>query len=340
MRNVLRVVAIIILVFLGGFAYLYFRSPTTAPPLNIVVDKSPERVARGKYIFTTVSDCDFCHSEQDPTRLALPIIESTRGQGKLMPDTDLPGQIYARNITPDVETGIGSWTDGEKIRAIREGVDKDGHALYSIMPYSFYRYMTDEDVQSVVAFLDTLPPIKHQLPPTKVNFPDSMWMKGDPQPVRESRKPPDRNNKLQYGEYMATMAHCEVCHTPYPPLKLLGIKMIALSEDTSLRFAGGRHFVAGPFGDVYSANITPDKTTGIGDWDLKRFHDRLKLYLEYDTPEGPPKVGPDRLTFMPYQAFSHLDDYDIECIYRYLMSRPPIEHKVDAHPGMPERKEP
>ena len=97
-----------------------------APPANIVVDKSPERVERGKYIFTRLSDCDFCHSEQDITRLALPIIESTRGQGKLMADTDLPGKIYAANITPDVETGIGSWTDGEKIRAIREGVDKTG----------------------------------------------------------------------------------------------------------------------------------------------------------------------------------------------------------------------
>lgn len=300
-----------------------------APPANITVDKSPERVARGKYIFTHLSDCDFCHSEQDGTRLALPIIESTRGQGKLMPDTDLPGQIYAPNITPDVETGIGSWTDGEKIRAIREGVDKNGRALFPIMPYQFYRYMSDDDVQAVVAFLDTLAPIKHRNPPTKVNFPDSMWMKGDPKPVSGPVKAPDRNNKLQYGEYLATIAHCEVCHTPYPGLK----------EDVSLRFAGGRHFIAGPLGDVYSANITPDKTTGIGDWDLDRFRTRLLSYRQYDK-DGPPVVGPDRLTFMPYQAFAGLTDYDVEAIFTYLMSRSPIHHQVDAHPNLPGRKEP
>ena len=329
LRNLLRIVGAIAVVGLAGFAYFYFRSPAMAAPANIVVDKSPERVERGKYIFTHLSDCDFCHSEQDPTRLALPIIESTRGQGKLMPDTDLPGQIYAANITPDKETGIGSWTDGEKIRAIREGVDKDGRALFSIMPYQFYRYMSDEDVQAVVAFLDTLPPIKHQVPPTKVNFPDSMWMKGDPRPVSEPYQVPDRTNKVRYGEYLATVAHCVVCHTPYPGLK----------EDVSLRFAGGRRFLT-PVGDVYSANITPDKATGIGDWDVERFKNRLKVYLQYETKDGPPVVGPDRLTFMPYQAFAHLADSDMEAIYAYLMTRTPINHKVDPHPGAPTRTEP
>jgi hypothetical protein len=328
-RKLLVTLAAIVVVCLGGFAYFYFRSPAMAAPANIIVDKSPERVARGKYIFTRISDCDFCHSEQDFTRLALPVIESTRGQGKLMADTDLPGKIYAANITPDVETGIGSWTDGEKIRAIREGVDKNGRALFPIMPYSFYRHMSDEDVQAVVAFLDTLPPIKHQNPPTKVNFPDSMWMKGDPRPVEEPVKTPDRNNKLLYGEYLATIAHCEVCHTPFPDLK----------EDYSLRFAGGRHFIT-PVGDVYSANITPDRATGIGDWDVQRFKTRLKVYLQYENKDGPPVVGPERLTFMPYQAFAHLDDYDMEAIYGYLMTRTPINHKVEAHPGAPKREEP
>ncbi len=329
MLKVLGLLGAIVVICLLGFAYFYFRSPAMQPPINIAVDKSPERVERGKYIFTRISDCDFCHSEQDPTRLALPIIESTRGQGKLMPDTDLPGQIYAANITPDVETGIGSWTDGEKIRAIREGVDKNGRALFPIMPYQFYRYMSDEDVQAVVAFLDTIPPIKHQNPPTKVNFPDSMWMKGDPRPVTEPRKMPDRNNKLLYGEYLATIAHCEVCHTPFPGLK----------EDYSLRFAGGRHFIT-PAGDVYSANITPDRATGIGDWDVDRFKKRLKVYLQYETTDGPPLVGPDRFTMMPYQAFAHLADYDMEAIYGYLMTRTPINHKVDAHPGAVKRDEP
>ena len=79
MRTFLYILGAIIVVFMGAFAYFYFRSPAMAAPANIVVDKSPERVARGKYIFTHLSDCDFCHSEQDFSRLALPVVESTRG---------------------------------------------------------------------------------------------------------------------------------------------------------------------------------------------------------------------------------------------------------------------
>jgi hypothetical protein len=299
-----------------------------APPSNIVVDKSSARVERGKYIFTRLSYCDDCHSEQDFSRLARPVVVSTRGYGKLMADKDMPGEIYAANITPDKETGIGSWTDGEKIRAIREGVDKDGRTIFPIMPYSYYCYMSDDDAQSLVAYLDTMPAVKHKLPPTKVNFPDSMWMKGDPRPVTDPVKMPDRNNKLLYGEYVATISHCEVCHTPHPNLK----------EDVSLRFAGGRRFIT-PAGTVYSANITPDKTTGIGDWDVERFKMRLKTYLPYETQGGPPTIGPDRFTMMPYEAYAHMTDYDMEAIFAYLMTRPPIRHKMDPHPGMPARTE-
>ena len=189
-----------------------------------------------------------------------------------MADTDMPGQIYAANITPDVETGIGSWTDGEKIRAIREGVDKNGRALFPIMPYSFYRYMSDEDVQSLVAFLDTIPPIKHQLPPTKVNFPDSMWMKGDPRPVTEP---------VQSARSKRTNCGTESIWPPFRIARFATRRHPGLKEDVSLRFAGGRHFIT-PVGDVYSANITPDKATGIGDWDVERFKNRLKIYLQYE----------------------------------------------------------
>lgn len=328
MKTLVRVLGVIVVVFLGAFAYFYFRSPATAAPLNIVVDKSPERVERGKYIFTRLSYCDDCHSEQDFSRLARPVVLPTRGYGKLMADKDMPGEIYAANITPDMETGIGSWTDGEKIRAIREGVDKNGRTLFPIMPYAYYRYMSDEDVQALVAYLDTMPAVKHKLPPTKVNFPDSMWMKGTPRPVEGPIKMPDRNDKLLYGEYVATISHCEVCHTPHPKLK----------EDVSLRFAGGRSFIT-PAGTVYSANITPDKETGIGDWDVERFKMRLKTYTQYEIPPGPPVIGPDRFTMMPYEAYAHMSDYDMEAIFAYLMTRPAIKHHVDPHPGVPARTE-
>ena len=64
------------------------------------------------------------------------------------------GQLWMRS------TGIGNWTDGEVIRAIREGVSRDGQALFPLMPYAGFRHMSDEDVYALVAYLRTLPPAK------------------------------------------------------------------------------------------------------------------------------------------------------------------------------------
>ena len=66
-----------------------------------------------------------------------------------------PGHVVASNITPDTESGLGGWTDGEKIRAIREGVSRDGRPLFGFMPYEAFSHMSDEDVQSVVAYMKT-----------------------------------------------------------------------------------------------------------------------------------------------------------------------------------------
>ena len=76
-----------------------------------------------------------------------------------MPIAEL-NYISARNITPDVETGIGSWSDDEIARAIREGVRKDGTALFSLMPYLDFATLDDEDVKAIVVYLRTIPPVR------------------------------------------------------------------------------------------------------------------------------------------------------------------------------------
>src|SRR5579863_3009153 len=150
-RRVLQAIPVVLVV---SFLYVWLRPPSRTSPSNIKVDMSPNRVARGQYLFTAISGCDACHSERDFSRVDGPVVASGRGKGQVMPLKDLPGRIVASNITPDPETGIGNWTDGEKIRAIREGISKDGHALSPLMPYPSYRIMTDEDVQSLVAFMN------------------------------------------------------------------------------------------------------------------------------------------------------------------------------------------
>jgi len=120
--------------------FLYLRKPATAPPLDVKVEVTPERLDRGRFLFERLADCGGCHSERDFSRFGGPVMPGGRGKGKVLPpDLGLPGVIVASNITPDRETGIGAWTDGEKIRAIREGIDREGRTLFPMMPYTNYR---------------------------------------------------------------------------------------------------------------------------------------------------------------------------------------------------------
>lgn len=215
------------------------------------------------------------------------------------------------NITPDPETGIGTWTDGEKIRAIREGIDKDGRALFPMMPYENFRHMSDDDVLSLVAYLDSLPPVKHRVPKTRVKFPVSVLIKGAPRPVR-SVAPPDRRHQLKYGEYLVKLAGCMECHTP--------------------SLSGGEKVQLAPAMLVVSANISPDPRTGIGSWSEQDFLDRIYQYRDY-AQHGSPKVGPESFTLMPWLNFSQLPPEDLKAIYAYLHSRPPVYKAVETHPG-------
>ena len=312
-----RLVASVALAFLCSCS----GGPEVAPPANIVVDKSPDRIERGRYLYTTLADCDSCHSEHDYTRLYSPLT-GARGKGAVIPFQGLPGRIVASNITPDPETGVGTWTDGEKIRAIREGISKDGHALHPTMPYPSYRYMSDQDVQALVAFMDQLPPVHNPLPKTELPTAVLKAIRGAPRPVRDPVPQPSASNQASTGEYLATIAYCEECHTP----------RVGGQPDTARRFAGGQTF-ATPAGSVVTANITPDKDTGIGAWDYARFRDRLQIFRkDYSSVEALPKVGPDRFTVMHYIAYSGLTEADMAALFTYLQTRTPVSQKVEPHP--------
>ena len=323
-RVLLILVLLIILIPAGGLAYLYMRQPAQAPPSSIKVSTAPERVERGKYLFTTLADCDGCHSQRDFTRVAGPVVESGRGRGNVLSSlmTGLPGTVVAPNLTPDMETGLGSWTDGEKIRAIREGVDKQGRALFPMMPYKTYRSMSDYDVESLVAYMNTLPPVNNALAPTQLAFPVNLMIKGVPEPVG-SVPAPDRADKLKYGEYLVGVAGCGECHSPAERGQKVKGK----------EFAGGQAFATN-IGTAVSANITPDMETGIGKWDEAHFFKKFYDYKEY-AAAGPPKMGgPESFTLMPWLPYSQLAQEDLSAIYAYLRTLPPVHNYVDMHPGV------
>ena len=331
LRKILLVVgclvALVTLVTGAGLAYLFLRKPAQAPPSSIKVAMTPERIARGEYIFVSVADCGGCHSQRDFTRVGGPEVPSGRGRGNILSDImkGLPGTVVAPNITPDVETGIGAWTDGEKIRAIREGVSRDGHALFPMMPYQGFRRFSDDDVQALVAFLNSLPPVRNPLPKTKLNFPVSVLIKSVPQPV--DRVPPvNRSDKVKYGEYLAAVGGCSDCHTPMDKGQPIPGKLLA----------GGQRFET-LFGTVVAANITPDMETGTGKWSedffLKKFYD----YREY-AEKGPPALpGPESFTLMPWLSFARKTPDELSAIYTYLRTVPAVRNYVEIHPTSPSK---
>jgi hypothetical protein len=328
-RIILTVLAIAILIPAVGLAYFYLRKPAQAPPSDIHVAMTPERIARGKYLFETLGACDGCHSQRDFTRFDGPVVLAGRGRGMSLSDLipSLPGTVVAPNITPDVETGIGGWTDGEKIRAIREGIGKDGRALFPMMPYEGFRRMSDDDVQSLVAFLNTLAPIRNPLARTKLNFPINLLVKGAPQPVG-SVPPLDPSDRVHYGERLVAIGSCQGCHTE----EVRGQPVVGKE------FAGGSKFEMPGLGTVFSANITPDIDTGIGKWSeeffLKKFYD-YKDYVEHGSPKT---TGPEQFTVMPWLSFAQLTPQDLGAVYAYLKTVKPLRNSVETHLKMAKKE--
>jgi cytochrome c553 len=315
-RRVKRAFLALPLLAAGGFLYLVLRSPSSAPPANISVDRSAANVERGRYLFTAVAACDRCHSGRDFSKLNGPVIASRRGAGRAIEERGLPGEIVAPNLTPDAETGLGRWSDGEIVRAIREGIGIDGRALYFMMPYPYYRRMSDEDVRALVAYLRSLNPVRSALPRTRVSFLTRILMKGEPQPVLGEIPPVDPGAGEVYGEYLATIAACEECHTPRS----------WWGKDTSMRFAGGRFFDTA-YGQVYSANITSDEATGVGAWDYKRFEERMRHHSQY-AEKGAPAAAADQFTVMPWESYAQLNDEDLEALFLYMRAIKPVTNPV------------
>jgi mono/diheme cytochrome c family protein len=318
---------LVVVVGAGGGTYLYLRKPAQVPASHIKVAMTPEAIARGKYIFESIADCAGCHSQRDYGLVGGPIVPAGQGAGTLLSDfmKGLPGTVVAPNLTPDPETGLGSWTDGEKIRAIREGVDREGNALFPMMPYQGFRKMSDEDVQAVVAYLNSLPPVKHALPKTALSFPVGWMIKSVPQPAG-SVPAPDRTDRMKFGAYLVELGGCRDCHTPTGNGQPLPGK----------EFAGGTPFET-TSGKVLSANITPDTETGIGKWTEEYFRRKFYDYKEYAEKGSPRLAGPEAFTLMPWLSFSKRPPEELSAIYAYLQSLPAVHNYVEIHPGVPNK---
>ena len=269
-------------------------------------ERTTARLERGRYIVEGPAHCFECHSEIDWDKPGAQPKAGKKGGGMNFTAYGIPWLI-APNITPDAETGAGTWTDEQLARAIREGIGRDGRRLYPVMPYEYFREMSDEDLASVVVYLRSIEPVRNALPTTSIPEPVKPTVPPH-EPVIEPVLPPDVSNPVSRGKYLVALASCSSCHTPVKQ----GV------PNTELSFAGGMSF-KGPWGAVNSANITPD-ASGISYYDEALFITTLRTG----------HVGARQLkSIMPWGYFRNMTDDDLKAIFAYLRTLPPIQHRVD-----------
>ena len=312
-RKVVLISAVFILILLSaGISLTIGWRPFIGPRMRATTsrqfERTPQRLARGKYLATGISDCTGCHSIRDWKSHGAPVVPGNEFSGQDFPLPGLPGRVVASNITPDVETGAGGWTDDQLARAIREGIGHDGRVIFPIMPYSAYKNMSDEDLASIVVYLRSLPPIRHPLPRTEIRFPVNYLIRSAPEPVTAPVNSPTPSEQLKYGEYLVTIGGCSGCHTP----------QVHGQEIPGMRFAGG-NVMNGPWGNVATANITSD-ASGIGYYDEALFLQVMRTgYIK----------ARELKSIMPYEEYKNLTDDDLKAMYAYMRTLQPVKHRVD-----------
>ena len=323
MKTFFKVAGVVLLVIVAlaaiGVSYLMLRKPAQQPAVAEKFAPSPERVAHGKYLVNHVSICFDCHSERTPA-YGLPIKPGREGVGGFVWNEQIgfPGVLAASNLTSDNETGLGQSTDGEILRAIREGVDREGKALFPIMPYGHFRHMSDDDAKAIVAYLRTLAPQRYVKPVKALNMPLPIVEKFIPQPVEAPVPPPAPADR---GKYLTTIAACGECHTP---------------RDEKNQPLEGQEFSGGwemhtPAFRVVTANITPHPSTFVGRATKEEFIGRFRSFSGY-TAATAPAAPKGKNTLMPWIAYSGMTDADLGAIYDYLRTVPPNARKVDPFP--------
>src|SRR5687768_1261224 len=136
---------------------------------------SPEAIARGNYLVNSVVPCGACHTTRvGGTWLGGERTDMYLAGGAVFDDDGF--RVVAPNVSQDRETGIGSWTDDEIMRAIRDGVHRDGRLLWPPMMFTSWQYMSDEDARAIVAYLRTTPAIKNVVDRSKNAMPFGMGM--------------------------------------------------------------------------------------------------------------------------------------------------------------------
>ncbi len=316
MKRILKITAWIlsILILIVGALVVWVAfapAPTYDPPTipELKVEITPERVAQGAKLASML--CVQCHAGSDG-----------KLSGQQMLDVPLSfGKIHSFNITQHPEKGIGAWTDGEIYAFLRSGLRKDG-TFAAMMPK--FPNMAEEDIYSIIAWLRSddprLAPSEKNNAKNELTFLSKALLKFafKPLPMPEKAIPlPDTTDRVAWGHYLSDGIYgCYACHSAdFSTVNDLE------PEKSAGFYAGGNPMLDFDGNLIPSANITPDKETGIGNWTEAQFLTAMKT--------GQTPNGPVRYPMLPYAI---LDTAEIKAVYAYLKTVPPLKNAVARAP--------
>ena len=249
-------------------------------------DFAPALVQRGAAL-SAIGNCRGCHTTPDGKSFA----------GSVPFPTPF-GTVYSTNITPDVETGIGAWTEADFIRAMREGVDRGGRHLYPVFPYDHFTHVTDEDDRAIYAYLMTRPAVHARAPANELAFPFNLRATlGVWKSMYFKERGPGRF--ASRGEYLAEgLGHCGGCHTP---------RNAAGAEMRERRFDGGET-------EGWHAYAINERSESPVRWTVDALTAYLKhgFHAEHGVSRGPMALVTDELADAP--------DTDVRAMSAYVVS--------------------
>jgi len=282
---------------------------------DVRASTDPAVIARGEYLVYGPAHCVECHASSFVEFQTVVENQKVPLQGGTPFAAPPLGVIYSKNLTPDRETGIGRYTDGQLARMMRYNVRPNGRA--SVGPMMPFHNMSDEDMIAIISFLRAQPPVRNQVPEDQwtvtgkiIRSISSTFKPRDAAVVNPPKVAPEEKPTRERGEYLARyVANCVGCHTPLHDTKF---------EPIGPEFSGGEEFEPMPLPGVdmqtwfRTPNITPAKGSA-----LMKFPDRVTFVARF-------KVGGRQLagTPMPWEAYAKMSADDVGAIYEFLRSLP------------------
>jgi mono/diheme cytochrome c family protein len=279
------------------------------------VEATPERLARGKYLVDGPGACGVCHTTWNHGEYLGGESADYLAGGNYLEAKSQGYGVWVPNITP---SALGTWSDDQVMRAIRDGVHADGHLLLPFMPFPSFQHMSDEDVRAVVAYLRSVPPREQNRPRRPNQLPPGFAMPlkfgaAHHQPVTSVAAPP-AGDQIRRGRYLAEVAHCPACHA-------LG-RQGEVRQSDPLYMAGSNDPLDRGIGKVWARNLTPDRQAGIGRYSSEEIRAAL---VSGERLDGARMASP-MAELVPHYAKMTAEDLD--AIVAWLQSLEPSARKV------------